>query len=202
VIPARFWSSSSPIRPPWFDKLDGLADETSGQRIFWFSLRDLAEAIDKLITDPARVVAEQTRFLLAELVALYEADGLLSADDTVVVAGRSAWPEHQRLAAYVCQSNRSFRAGLKYVGFCAEGAIQQLIAHIRNHYTAVLFTRDEASALRAHSDVELATSSRVSWTGRQNRRRSVRRLAPDQSRRSQDYPPSGTYHQRQGHRVR
>ena len=46
-------------------------------------------------------MTEQARFLLAELVALYEADELLSADDTVVVAARAAWPEYQQLAAYV-----------------------------------------------------------------------------------------------------
>lgn len=140
----------------WFEKLDGLTEETFRDRIVWFSFRDHAEAIGELITDPARVVGEQTRFLLAELVALYEADGLLSADDTVVVAARAAWPEYQRLAAYVCQPNRSFRAGLRYLGFYAEGAIQPLIPHIRKHHTAVLLTHDEASALRASGEPELA----------------------------------------------
>jgi len=84
-------------------------------------------------------------------------DGLLSADDTVVVAARAAWPEYQLLSAYVCQPNRSFRAGLKYFGFYAEGAIQPLIPHIRKHYTAVLFTRGEASARRAYGETELAS---------------------------------------------
>ena len=152
-----FVITPDPVRPAWFEKLDGLADEAFRDRILWFSFRDLAEAIDKLIADPARVVGEQTRFLLAELVALYEADGLLSADDTVVVAARAAWPEYQLLSAYVCQPNRSFRAGLKYFGFYAEGAIQPLIPHIRKHYTAVLFTRDEASARRASGEAELAS---------------------------------------------
>jgi hypothetical protein len=82
----------------------------------------LAEAIGKPITDPARVTSEQTRFLLAELVALFEADGLLSADDTVVAAARAAWPEYQRRAAYICQPNRAFRAGLKYFGFYAKAS--------------------------------------------------------------------------------
>jgi hypothetical protein len=122
-----FVITPDPVRPAWFEKLDGLAEDAFRDRILWFSFRDLADAIGELITDPARVVGEQTRFLLAELVALYEADGLLSADDTVVVAARAACPECQRLGAYVCQPNRSFRAGLKYLGFYAEGAIQLLI---------------------------------------------------------------------------
>ena len=150
-----FVITPDPVRPAWFDKLDGLADEAFGDRILWFSFRDLAGAIDKLITDPARVVGEQTRFLLAELATLYEADGLLSADDTVVVAARAAWPEYVGLAAYVCQPNRSFRTGLTHLGFYAEGAIQPLIP--RKHYTAVLFTRDDASVRRASGEAELAS---------------------------------------------
>lgn len=43
-----------------------------------------------MTSDPTRVVGEQSRFLLNELVALYEADGLLTNDDTVVVAARVA----------------------------------------------------------------------------------------------------------------
>jgi hypothetical protein len=34
-----------------------------------------------------------TRFLLTELVALFEADGLLTNDDVVVVVAKSAWQE-------------------------------------------------------------------------------------------------------------
>ena len=75
-------------------------------------------------------VAGQTRFLLSELVALYEADGLLSADDTVIVAAREAWPEYQRFAAYVCQPNRAFRDALTHFGFYAHSAIQTLIPRI------------------------------------------------------------------------
>jgi hypothetical protein len=81
------------------------------------SFRDLADAMNRIIAHPTRPIAEQTRFLLSELVTLYEADGLLSADDTVVVAARDAWPEYQRFAAYVSQPNRAFRDGLTHFGF-------------------------------------------------------------------------------------
>ena len=101
-------------------------------------------------------IGEQTRFLLSELAALHEADGLLSADDTVVVAARAGWPEYQRRAAYICQPNRPFRAGLKYFGFYAEGVIQPVIPLIR-HHAAVPFTRDEAHARLASGDARLAT---------------------------------------------
>ena len=50
-----------------------------------------------------RLVSEQVQFLLTELVALYEADGLLSPnDDTVVVAAKSAWGDYLTYGAYVC----------------------------------------------------------------------------------------------------
>jgi hypothetical protein len=71
------------------------------------------------IEDPARLLGERTRFLLAELVALYGTDGLLTTDDTVVVAARRAWPDYQQFSAYVCQPNRTFRDGLTHLGFYA-----------------------------------------------------------------------------------
>jgi hypothetical protein len=86
------------------------------------------------------VTGKQTRFCLAELVALYEADGLLLADDTAVVAARAPWPGSQRRAACICQLDRPFRAGPKYFGFYADGVIQPRIPRIRQHHTAVLFT--------------------------------------------------------------
>ena len=35
-----------------------------------------------------------------------------------------AWPEYERLHAYVCQPNRAFREGLTHFGFYADGQIQ------------------------------------------------------------------------------
>lgn len=60
-----------------------------------------------VIRNSDRIVREQARFLLSELVALCESDGLLSFDDTVVVAAREAWPEYLRRGVYVCQANRA-----------------------------------------------------------------------------------------------
>lgn len=151
-----FVITPDPVQPEWLGNVDGLDDDKFGERVLWLSFRDLAEAIGKLITDPARVIGEQTRFLLSELVALYEADGLLSADDTVVVAARAAWPEYKQRAAYICQPNRSFRTGLKYFGFYAEGVIQPLIPLILGHRTAIPFTREEANARLTDGDTQVA----------------------------------------------
>lgn len=116
-----FVLTPDPVRPTWFDDLDGVA-ESVRPNVCWLGFRDLAEAISAVISDPTRLVGEQTRFLLSELVALYEADGLLTNDDTVVVAARSAWPEYKQTSAYVCQPDRSFRQGLTHLeGLSPEG---------------------------------------------------------------------------------
>jgi len=149
-----FVLTPDPARPVWFADLDGVSDSVAS-RVLWLSFRDLAEAITAVTADPARIVAEQTRFLLSELVALYEADGLLTNDDAVVVAARSAWPEYQETSAYVCQPDRSFREGLAHLGFYAEGAIQPLVPRIRRHLPSVPFTREEAGARRAAGQEEI-----------------------------------------------
>lgn len=146
-----FVLTPDPVRPAWFDTLDGVADSTR-VRVLWLGFRDLADAILSITRDPARLVGEQTRFLLTELVALYEADGLLTNDDTVIVAARS---EYQQTSAYVCQPDRSFRAGLTHLGFYVQGAIQPLVPRIREYVPAVLFTHDEADARRAAGEQEL-----------------------------------------------
>jgi hypothetical protein len=143
------------VRPGWFDQLDGV-EAAVRERVLWFSFRDLAGAVDAVIGDPARLLGEQTRFLLAELVALYEADGLLSVDDTVIVAARVGWPEYGRYGAYVCQPGRAFREGLTHFGFYFGGEIQPVIARIRAHHPVVMFSREEADAYRGAGQSVLA----------------------------------------------
>lgn len=144
------------VRPAWFDGFDGTIDDGAASGIIWLSFRQLATTIEEIVADPGRLLGEQTRFLLSELVQLFETDGLLTNDDTVIVAARSAWPFYLRTGAYVCQPNRAFREGLTHLGFYAESAIQPLVPRIREHRPAVLFTRDEAKALRNAGDEEVA----------------------------------------------
>jgi hypothetical protein len=150
-----FALTPDPVRPAWFDVLDGVHPDAQ-PRIIWLSFKHLADAIRSVIENPTRVVGEQTRFLLGELIALYDTDGLLTFADTVIVAARSAWPEYQLLAAYICQPDRAFRDGLTHLGFYTDGAIQPLIARIRNHYPSVSYTREEAIQRRAQGEGELA----------------------------------------------
>jgi hypothetical protein len=129
------------------------ASASVAERIIWLSFRQLASAIEAV---SATVLSEQTRFLLAELVALFEVDGLLSTDDTVIVAARSAWPEYHRTGAYVCQPDRSIREDVAYLGFYADGAIQPVISKIHSRYPAVLLSTEEADRRRAAGEDRLA----------------------------------------------
>ena len=137
-----FVLTPDPVRPRWFNTLDGVP-EAARSRVVWVGFRDLAEAMSQAVKDPSRILGDQTRFLLNELVRMYEADGLLSSDDTVVVAARVAWPEYLRLSAYVCQPNRAFRQGLTHLAFYADQRIQPLVPRIEAHHVAVAFTTEE-----------------------------------------------------------
>lgn len=145
-----------PVRPAWFDVLDGIADGVDRQQVLWLGFRDLSDVIRQVVAQPGRVLGERTLFLLTELDALYEADGLLDSDDTVVVAARDAWPEYQRVSAYVCQPDRSFRAGLTHFGFYTLGAIQSLVPRIERYLPSVTFSRAEADGRRAGGDPTIA----------------------------------------------
>ena len=149
-----FVLTPDPVRPAWFASLDGVHASVRS-KILWFSFRQLADAIEVVSSDAARLIGEQSRFLLMELTSLYDAEGLLTNDDTVVVAARSAWPEYRTTRAYVCQPDRAFREGLTHLGFYAEGAIQPLVPRIREHRSSVLFTHAEASARRSNGEREL-----------------------------------------------
>jgi hypothetical protein len=123
-------------------------------RIVWLSFARLAAAIEEISEG---LFSEQTRFLLAELVALFEVDGLLSTDDTVIVAARSAWPEYQAIGAYVCQPDRPFRDDITHLGFYAEAAIQPVVARIRSRQPSVVLSAAEAARRRAAGEEALAT---------------------------------------------
>jgi hypothetical protein len=150
-----FVLTPDPVMPSWFERLDGVK-ETVREQVVWLSFKDLADAIATITADPTRLIGEQTRFLLTELVALFEADGLLTNDDAVVVAAKSAWQEYLDYSAYVCQPDRAFREGISHFGFYYRGSIQSKVAKIRTYHSAVTFTRTEAARLRDTGERELA----------------------------------------------
>jgi hypothetical protein len=116
--------------------------------VLWFNFRALSGAIDQVTDNDDILVGERERLLLGELQALLAEDGLLDADDTVIVAAREAYGKYLDHGIYACQPGRSFRAGLTHMGFYAGGAIRPEIPRILHRRDAVALTRAEADALR------------------------------------------------------
>ncbi len=120
--------------------------------VTWLNFHGLDQAIDELLHDETELLGEQTRFLLHELRGLFSQEGLISQEDTVVVAARLAYPEYRRTASYVCQAGRAFREGVTFMGFYYDGAIQREIARIRARRDNVVFEESLAEELRASTE--------------------------------------------------
>jgi hypothetical protein len=132
-----FVITPDPVEPPAIAALED-------PRLIWFNFRALNDAIDNGLSDPALLPGERTVFLLRELQALFIEDGLLDIDDVVVVAARVAYGDYLKYGAYVCQPDRSFRLGLRHLGFYNKGAIQRELPVILRVFENVTF--DSAAA--------------------------------------------------------
>jgi len=120
-------------------------------RVTWIGFGLLAQAIEGVIQDPGELASEQQRFLLRELVSYFESEGLLTVDDTVVVAARIAYPEYLEMSAYACQPNRSIR-NVSRMGFYNHKQVMPEIAEVYRSFTDVLFLPGEARRLKAKKD--------------------------------------------------
>jgi hypothetical protein len=74
----------------------------------------------------------------------------------VVVAARAAWGEYLEYAAYVCQSDRSFREGLTHFGFYYRAHIQAIVPRIIEWVPSVMFTEEVAARYAAAGKPTLA----------------------------------------------
>ena len=120
-------------------------------RVVWIGFGLLVQAIEGVIQDPSGLASEQQRFLLRELVSYLESEGVLTVDDTVVVAARVAYPEYLAMGAYACQPNRSIR-NVSRMGFYTHKQVMPEIAEVYRRFTDVLFVPGEARRLRAKKD--------------------------------------------------
>jgi hypothetical protein len=126
--------------------------EIGDPRLVWFNFVSLSQAIDGVLNDPMVPISEQARFLLRELQALFLHEGLLAHQDVVVVAARRAYPEYLNLSAYICAAGRSFRRGVRRMGFYTNNAIQPEVPKILGCKDNVLMTRDAARALASSAE--------------------------------------------------
>jgi hypothetical protein len=74
--------------------------------------------------------------------------------DTVIVAATLALPEYQRLGAYICQPKRSFRDGIRYLGFYTERTIFPEFPAIVERRLDVPVTEEHIAALRNGSEID------------------------------------------------
>ena len=75
--------------------------ELDDPRVIWFNFFALDRAVQEVLEDTDQLLSERSRFLLRELRRLFEEDGLLSWDDTVIVAARKAYDEYLKYSAYI-----------------------------------------------------------------------------------------------------
>ncbi|WP_211717849.1 hypothetical protein [Nocardiopsis sp. MG754419] len=132
-----FVLTPDPVRPR-------IVEELADRRLVWFNFAALHDAITAVLDDTLLAPSERDRFLLRELQALFEAEGLISHDDVVVVAAGIAYGEYLEGSAYICQPGRAFRERLTHLGFYAQQAIQPHLARILTRQDHVPFTHEEA----------------------------------------------------------
>ena len=121
-------------------------------RVTWFSFRDLADTIDDALADRYLELPELQRYLLRELLALFDRDGLLSAVDTVVVPVNAASIDlYLRQSVYLCQPGRSISEQVQYVGFYGDGEIKPFVARILRRQDEVVFESEIAAHVTSGS---------------------------------------------------
>jgi hypothetical protein len=89
--------------------------------------------------------------------------------DTVIVAAKHAYDEYRRFRAYICQpvssplteKTRTFRPGLKYLGFYRSKQIEPEIPKIIGRFASVQFTAEEASRYGSSGDPNEACLAEV-----------------------------------------
>lgn len=74
--------------------------------------------------------------------------------DTVIVAATLARPEFERLGAYICQPKRSFRDGIRYLGFYTERTIFPEFPKIIERRLDVPVTEEHIAALHNGSEID------------------------------------------------
>lgn len=95
--------------------------------------------------------------------------------DTLIVAGRRAYPDYSLADAYICQPGRSFRSGIERMGFYTGFQIKPELPRILHRRDNVSFTPANAAALATRDepfDEELARlitrvlDPTLRWAGR------------------------------------
>jgi hypothetical protein len=81
--------------------------------------------------------------------------------DTVVVGAKHALEDYDRLGTYICQPERSFRSGTKYLGFYYRRRIDPRFPKVDAFRRNIVFSRENAAQLRASADPDDARVAEV-----------------------------------------
>lgn len=123
-----------------------LVRQLADPRVTWFAFRDLGDAIDDVLADRYVEVPDLQRYLLRELLALFDRDGLLSAIDTVVVPVNAAsYQLYREHSVYLCQPGRSISEQAQYIAFYGDGEIKPEVARILHRQDEVVFESEIAA---------------------------------------------------------
>ena len=120
--------------------------ECRQDRVVWSNFDTLAEAVEAILGDADEPPTEREGFLLRELIAMLQADGLLSAGPMVaIVAASSGWPMYQAVPAYRCALTLPLRGAgqIDYMGFYAQGEIKRIVPKVLGMIDQINLT-DEA----------------------------------------------------------
>jgi len=121
------------------DHRPAVIEELREASVTWASFSTLDQAIEELIADKKEVISEREEFLLRELQTMLLEEALIgSTKDVLVVPARNAWPEYQRIHAYVCQASRPFQK-VERMAFYSAGQIQATIPRILDQRDSVQF---------------------------------------------------------------
>ncbi len=133
--------------------------ELADERVRWLSFAGIHQAIDEFIDTEGLVISERDQFLLRQLQAFLDEEGLVRTPDQVlVVPARVAFDEYLRHAAYVCQPGRTFRS-VEFLGFYRKRQIEPIVPrvlHVRDQVVFSLETATELESLNRASDGAIA----------------------------------------------
>ena len=124
----------------------GTLSDLDDQRVVWVNFVALAETLGAVLSDDREPASEHERYLIRELLALFEADGLLDDRDTVVVAARTAYGFYLTYGAYVCQPDRPMRQVAR-MAFYTGRQIKPEVPTILGHRHSVVFDETAAATL-------------------------------------------------------
>jgi len=120
-------------------------------RIVWTNFVKLAEVLRDLLNDEDEPAGERERYLVRELIALFQLEGLLDDLDTVVVAARNAYPAYLTYGSYICQPNRAIRP-VSRMAFYTGKEVKQHVPLILARRQNVDLTVEQISELDASGD--------------------------------------------------